>query len=303
MIYDPFMQNTNKKFDKDPIGSRMKSSYEDRTRYCLPRRTYTILRLDGKSFHFYTQDLDKPFDAGFIEDMNRAVVNTIHEISQGVAFAYAQSDEISILLTDFENDQTDAWFGGNIQKMSSVAASIMTAQFNRFRHIRHYNQVLGTLNLADPTIAADVNAKNRLSPIWLPYFDCRAFTIPDRTEVMNYFRWRQQDCIRNSLSMVAQSMFSHGELQNKSQIDMHEMLHQKGVNWATDYTAAQKNGRIFVKETKPTEHMSNVISWEADMANYKVVPVPTHIVKWQANEAWVFSKDEGKLLDMIPKYA
>lgn len=33
---------------KDELGTRMKEQYENRTRYFLPRRTYTIIRLDGK---------------------------------------------------------------------------------------------------------------------------------------------------------------------------------------------------------------------------------------------------------------
>jgi len=30
----------------DDLGNRMKENYENRTRYFLPRRTYTIIRID-----------------------------------------------------------------------------------------------------------------------------------------------------------------------------------------------------------------------------------------------------------------
>ena len=47
---------------RDDIGDRMKDYYESRTRYMLPRRTVTIIRLDGKAFHSYTRGLKEPFD-------------------------------------------------------------------------------------------------------------------------------------------------------------------------------------------------------------------------------------------------
>lgn len=253
----------------DELGNRMKENYENRTRYLLPRRTYTILRLDGKAFHTYTKGLKRPFDSGLIADMDAAIVAMLPKL-QGVVFAYTQSDEISILLTDFEKETTSAWFDGNLQKMCSVAASIITAEFNKYRMWRS-DIIYDTLGSPFP-----------FDKYNMAYFDCRVFTIPDRTEVMNYFRWRQQDCIRNSVSMVAQSNFSHKELHGKSQINMHDMLHAKGVNWATDFTDGEKNGRIIEKVTYKSGDVER-----------------TH---WVANGAWVFTKDEGKLLNIIPKY-
>jgi tRNA(His) 5'-end guanylyltransferase len=35
----------------------MKSSYENRTRISLVRRTYTVIRIDGKTFHSHTKGL------------------------------------------------------------------------------------------------------------------------------------------------------------------------------------------------------------------------------------------------------
>ncbi len=261
--------NENIKMKYDALSTRMKEQYENRTRYFLPRRTYTILRLDGCHFHTYTRGLNRPFDEGLMEDMKNAVIATVGQL-QGVGFAYTQSDEISILLTDFEKNTTDAWFNGNIQKICSVAASILTSEFNRFRLIRE----LG--------IESGDKYKNKA----LATFDCRAFTIPDRVEVANYFRWRQQDCIRNSVSMVAQYHYSHKELHGKSQSDMHEMLHQKGVNWATNYFDSEKNGQFIFRQNFYRENNGEPITYS----------------KWMGKGAWVFSKDEGKLLEMIPNY-
>jgi len=94
---------------KDELSIRMKEFYEVRTRTYLPRRTYTIIRLDGKAFHTYTKHLDKPFDFGFIDDINETAKYLCENI-QGVKLAYVQSDEITLVLTDFDTLSTDAWF-------------------------------------------------------------------------------------------------------------------------------------------------------------------------------------------------
>lgn len=283
----------------DEFGQRIKDQYENRTRYFLPRRTYTLLRLDGKAFHTYTRGLQRPFDKGLSEDMDSAIIAMLPEI-QGAVFAYTQSDEISILLTDFEKPATSAWFDGNIQKMSSVAASIMTAEFNKYRTVRNFIQANIIKNVALYGEILDIFENPPLA-----YFDCRCFIIPDRVEVMNYMRWRQQDCIRNSVSMVAQANYSHKELHGKSQSDMHEMLHQKGVNWATDFTDGEKNGRVVLKETY--DQVANAEFNGASMMKDGSISASFtgDVVKrtrWVSKGAWVFTKDEGKLLEMIPQY-
>jgi len=268
---------------EDQLGDRMKSQYEDRTRFLLPRRTYTILRLDGKAFHTYTRGLEKPFDSALFEDIDAAIIAMLSEL-QGAVFAYTQSDEISVLLTDFAKPSTSAWFDGNLQKMVSVAASIMTAEFNRNRYARW---IWDKDDKAMTMVTKGEGKKWKfIESCPSAYFDCRGFTIPDRVEVMNYFRWRQQDCVRNSVSMVAQANYSHKELHGKSQSDMHEMLHQKGINWATDFTDSQKNGRLIVKEIFEVQVQDSVVQR----------------TRWVSKDAWVFTKDNGKLLEMIPKY-
>lgn len=285
---------------KDELGTRIKENYENRTRYYLPRRTYTILRLDQKAGHTYTRKLGKPFDNDYMEDLNGAAIATMAEL-QGAVFGYIQSDEISILLTDFATPQTDAWFDGNIQKMSSVASSILTAEFNRLRWGRLIKN-LSSGDTFDKQVYINSTGFFDFSKNHIAYFDCRAFSIPDRIEVMNYFRWRQKDCIRNSVSMVAQSHFSPKELHGKSQSDMHEMLHQKSVNWATDFTNDQKNGRILTKKTLresvTTKTPINPESTVMDVYTYKTDYVDRF--KWRASGAWVFTGDEDKLLNMIP---
>lgn len=270
---------------KDDLGDRMKGNYEDRTRYSLPRRTYTIIRLDGKAFHTYTRGLQKPFDKGLTDDMDYSIITMMPEI-QGAVFAYTQSDEISVLVTDFAQPTTSAWFDGNLQKICSVAASIITAKFNFFR--------MGRILTAGSNMPQKKTA----------YFDARVFTIPDPTEVMNYFIWRNQDCSRNSVSMVAQANFSHSELQGKSTKEMLAMLSVKGESskWES-YPEGDKFGRIIFKEEYdyvPSETDGSVLLSRGEGGKMQVGVVKR--TRWASKPAWKFTEDKEKLAAMIPKY-
>jgi len=221
---------------KDSLGDRMKTYYEDRTRIYLPRRTYTVIRIDGKAFHSYTKGLERPFDLGLIEDMNETTKFLCENI-QGTKLGYVQSDEISIVLTDFDNLGTSAWFDNNIQKMVSIASSMTTAKFNQLR----FQRGIGIDELKP------VKASTIIKQFKLATFDARVFTIPTKTETINYFIWRQEDATRNSIQSVAQSLYSHKELHLKNTNQMQEMIYQKGINW-NEYDSGLKRGRLIVKE-------------------------------------------------------
>lgn len=207
----------------DPLGDRMKERYENRTRYLLPRRTYTIVRIDGKAFHTWTRGLKQPFDDELIYCIDNTALTLCAEI-QGSRFAFQQSDEISVLLTDFATSETDAWFDGNLQKIVSVAASIATAAFNEC-------------------------ARNLFPAKSMAMFDARAFCIPDPVEAENYFIWRQQDAERNSLQSLCQYHFSQRDLHGKGRTEQHDMLHSVGVNW-NDLPDRYKRGRCMVRENQ-----------------------------------------------------
>jgi tRNA(His) 5'-end guanylyltransferase len=223
------------------LGDRMKENYENITRNFIPRRTNTIIRVDGKAFHTFTRGLKVPFDDRLIHCMQYTAFQLCKNL-QGAKLAYAQSDEISIWLTDYDSLQTDAWFGGNIQKMCSIAASIATANFND-----EFKRVVGMDKLA--------------------LFDARVFTIPEVEEVVNYFVWRQQDFTRNSVQMVARSLYSHKECENKNNSDLQDMIHEKGQNW-NDYLILQKRGSCIkrINKTLITDDGDTVVRkvWNLD---------------------------------------
>lgn len=268
---------------KDELGDRMKSQYEDRTRYLLPRRTYTIIRLDGKAFHTLTKGFARPFDQDLINIMD-ATAKTLCEEVQGVKIAYVQSDEISLVLTDFEGPKTNAWFDGNVQKMASVSSSIATAAFNRALRTALY-----LANNQSGDVSKYHTNKNAIKTAT---FDSRVFTIPDFTEAKNYLIWRQQDCTKNSISQVAQSLYSHKELHGQNGANKQDLIHAKGQNW-NDYPAGQKRGRCIVRvqtEKKMTDPRDGK---EVDVIRSE----------WRTVEPPIFTQDDGKefLNNYIPR--
>lgn len=242
---------------KDALGDRMKEFYEDRTRIKLPRRTYTIIRIDGKAFHTYTKGLQRPFDEGLIEDMNNTTAYLCKNI-QGAKFGYVQSDEISIVLTDFDDLGTHAWFDNNLQKMVSVAASMATAEFNRLRLARFMEDSMIVVEPED------------IKKFKMAQFDARAFQIPFIDEVENYFIWRQQDAVRNSISSVAQSLYSPCELNGVKTDQMQELIFQKGINW-NDYDFRLKRGAVIGKV--PVELQNGDVTYTRN--KWKVLETPT----------------------------
>lgn len=210
--------------------------YEHRSRYFLPRRAYTLVRLDGKSFHTYTRHLKKPFDMDLISDMQKTTLYLCENI-QGCKLGYTQSDEITLLLTDFDDIKTDAWFDGNLSKIVSISAAMATAKFN---HLRITEKI--------EVKAIDGFELKSMPNTTLAFFDSRAWSLADPWEVFNTFLWRQQDATRNSIQMVAQSLYSQKQLMNKNTSMLQEMIFAKGQNY-NDYLTVCKRGTFFYKDT------------------------------------------------------
>ena len=111
------------------LGDRMKG-YENISRIYLTKRSPVIIRIDGKAFHSFTKGFLRPFDNILMETMAETAKFLAQNIS-GCKLAYTQSDEISLLLTDYETNETQPWFENNLQKLVSVSASMATLHFNR----------------------------------------------------------------------------------------------------------------------------------------------------------------------------
>lgn len=218
--------------DKTSIGDRMKQ-YESVTKSVVMPRTPVIIRVDGKAFHTFTKQLTPEVDpscaTGSSEMMHEVMMNTTHAMCkqmQNVVFAYTQSDEISFVLRDWDTYQTQQWFGGKIQKIASVSASMASVYFNHFW--------ANTFNVTPEKITE------------LALFDSRVFMVP-HAEVINYCIWRQQDATRNSIQFLGHKYFSNNQLHKKNCSDIQEMLFSEhGINW-NNIDTWKKRGSCVVK--------------------------------------------------------
>lgn len=233
--------------DKTTLGDRMKNNYENISRYYLTRRMPVIIRIDGKAFHTFTRGFQKPFDDVLVKTMQETMKYLCENI-QGCVLGYTQSDEISLVLIDYAELTTDAWFGNNLQKMCSVSASMATMAFtkNFVKNVKKCERMalIGNVVLFEDDEKYINVLKKALEKGAM--FDSRIFTIP-KEEVCNYFLWRQQDATRNSIQSVGQANFSQKELHGKSCNNIQDMLMtQKGINW-NDYDTTLKRGSCCIK--------------------------------------------------------
>jgi len=101
--------------------------------------------------------------------MTRASLKTAQSI-EGCVFAFTQSDEITYVLRNDQSLSSEPWFDNRIQKIASVIASMTSVNFMS--------------EMCGPCV----------------YFDARVFAVPNIQEAINNIIWRQQDCVKNSIS-------------------------------------------------------------------------------------------------------
>lgn len=238
----------------DELGTRMKVFYEQVPKTRLVRRMPVAIRIDGKAFHTFTRGFQKPFD----EVLGNAMIRTMKylcENIQGCVFGYTQSDEITLLLIDYQKLTSSAWFDYEVQKMCSIAASMATMEFNRAfaDEVEKWWKTVNGL-MGRPLTELEYAAFDKFYQAYLKamksgaMFDARVFNIP-KEEACNLVYWRQLDAARNSVQMVGQANFSHSELQGCSCSKIQDMLMvNKGINW-NNFKTRWKRGTAWTRAT------------------------------------------------------
>ena len=271
----------------DDLGTRMKEFYEQVPKTKLIRRMPVAIRIDGKAFHTFTRGFQKPFDEILMKSMQETMQYLCENI-QGCVFGYTQSDEITLILVDYKNLTSTAWFDYDVQKVCSIAASMATMAFNNIfsKYVRGFD-----LALAYNDNGVDTEENRKLLEIYTKaankgaMFDARCFNIP-KEEVTNLIYWRQLDAMRNSVQAVGQTNFSHKELQGKSCANIKEMLKEISIDW-DNFPLECQRGSCCVK---------NVITVKKEQIVFpsgKKTVVPTVRLRdtSKLERAWVIDKE------------
>lgn len=246
--------------DKTSLGDRMKA-YEAIPKNFLMRRTPVIIRIDGKAFHSFTRGFDKPFDS-IIQTCMEETMKYVCENVQGCVLGFTQSDEISLILCDYQRLETDAWFSYNVQKIVSISASLATFAFNH---------VLG--NITADLFNENGDTFNEKTEFLFgkmdqgALFDSRCFSL-SKEEVCNYMIWRQRDATRNSILGLAQSLYSQKQIEGINTKKLQDkMFTEKGVNW-NDLTTYQKRGSCCIKNSSGVWIIDNEIPIFSQQRDY-----------------------------------
>ena len=227
----------------DELGNRMKNNYENVPKTRLTRRTPVAIRLDGKAFHTFTRGFERPFDSVLMEAMQDTMKYLCKNI-QGCVFGYTQSDEITLILIDYQKFNSEAWFNYETQKLCSVSASMATMAFNKFfqEYAKEYRWFADDFDLEERERCEQYIRAEKQGAM----FDARCFNIP-KEEVANLIYWRQLDATRNSIQMVGQAHYSHNELQNKTNSQIQDMLMADyNINW-NDFSIDCKRGSCCIR--------------------------------------------------------
>ena len=221
--------------------------YQSLTNYKLTPNCCILVHIDGKNFSkLIKNNFKKPFDDDFIDMMNKTALYLCNNV-QGCKLAYVQSDEISLLITDYDTPDTDILFGGRLCKIQSILASMATSEFNR-QFILYKIGIKGFTGKSEENIIKNMK---------MAQFDCKAWVVPNENDAFAWFLYRNIDCVRNSKQQTAQTWCSHKELMGKDTDEQIEYLVKNhGIDWNT-FEDGKKYGRFIVKQRQEFEKTIN----------------------------------------------
>lgn len=188
----------------DAYGKEMKAHERNVPDY-IPDNESILIRLDGRAFHSFTRGLERPFSHVLRECMLETTKHLAKTFNAKLAFV--QSDEITLLI-GYKVDEGEHMFRGKRDKLISLSSAEATLFFN-------------------DQIREKIPEKARMRP----QFDSRITRCSNPEVPMLNFRWRQMDCVRNAIAMIAQAHISHSQLQGKNIQTQVQMLKDLGIEY------------------------------------------------------------------------
>lgn len=199
---------------QDPLGDRMRS-YEDISRAYVTPRMPVVLRVDGRAFHSYFGKVEKPWSPLANEAMKAVALALFKEVA-GAQCAFQQSDEISLLIHPYKRFTSQCWFGGNVQKIVSVAASVASTVMTEE--------------------SVNVFGERRIAT-----FDARCFVIPE-ADVQNYFLARQRDATRNSIQSFGKHLLGPKRMHGLNGPMVLDACQAEGHDWEAELPLEARQG-------------------------------------------------------------
>ncbi len=224
--------------------------YETAHDFCVPPNMYIVARIDGRGFTRLTKEthaFQKPFDDRFRDLMIETTRHLMH-CGFKVIYGFTQSDEISLLFDLNENA-----FSRKLRKYNSILAGEASAKFS--------------------VLLGDVAA-----------FDCRISQLPREQDVVDYFRWRNEDAHRNALNAHCYWLLRNQEIpavaatkriEGKSTAYKNELLHANGINFNGLPNWQKRGVGLYWRETKKTGW--NPVSQEEVLTSRKEIYADTEI--------------------------
>ena len=192
--------------NRECLGDRMKSYESVHTETSLIPKIPVYIRLDMRCGHTFTRGLVKPFDPDFAWTI-KEVTKHLHDKTNAF-ISYVQSDEISLCY--FEPSKMP--FETRLFKLESVLAGMASAAFCVY--------------------GMKTKLKDRIEK-FIPHFDCRVCQMP-LEEIPNMLLFRERDCLKNAITLVALEHFSNKQIHKKNGDEKIEMLKSVGIDFNTD---------------------------------------------------------------------
>lgn len=222
----------------DELGDRMKAYEQRETDRRFMNFIPVIARMDGRGFSRWTRGLRRPYD----ENLSQVMIEVTRQLVKetGARIGYTQSDEITLVMMIDEVGRK-MMFDGKAQKLCSILASLTTSCF-----------------LVECMKRGGELAERAMRGA---QFDARIFQVPSRTEAANAVLWREQDAVKNAITMAARSFYEHADLQGKSGIEMQAMMLAKGQDF-NDYPSFFRRGSFLQvrsrTETLPEDVLTRI---------------------------------------------
>lgn len=218
--------------EKDPRAAFFKQLEQEHD-HTLPSDNIIGIRLDGRAFHTFARQFEKPFDWVLMQAMDDACHAVIKNVLPHAICGFVQSDEITILVDNRISVtpegaviEANNVFSGRLQKLVSLTASAATFGFVR------------SLDSQGVPFSG------------VPTFDSRVFLCQTLTDAFENITWRRLDARKNAISMAASALFSPKELLGQSTRDRIKLL--SGTEFEK-LPESFMNGRFIVPVTEERE--------------------------------------------------